>query len=294
MRTELSILIPTYNDSCLDLVKQLSAQAQTVPMLKSYEIIVGDDGSTDSNIIESNCRINEIPNCRYLLREHNEGRAAIRNFLVQQAQYEWLLFVDADMLIVNPHYLATYLHSLSEAKVIYGGYRVVGHAPNNLRFLYEKQAESNQTADKRSRMPYHDFHTSNFLASKVVMQSYPFDNRIRRYGYEDVLFGKKLHDEAIQIAHIDNPLGFGLFENNADFLSKTEEGLHTLHEFRNELYSYSRLIARAEQMEKLFLARPFIHLYNRKKQSWKASLCSDTPSLFLFKLYKMGYYLSLS
>ena len=51
MKNGLSILIPTYNDDCSALVAALSAQA--CQSGASYEIIVGDDGSTAPAVTET-------------------------------------------------------------------------------------------------------------------------------------------------------------------------------------------------------------------------------------------------
>ena len=92
-KKELSILIPTYNDVCTDSVNTLMQQAESIGDLR-FEIIVADDASTDENVGEANRAIDRMTNCRYIRRENNVGRAAIRNFLAQEARYEWLLFVD--------------------------------------------------------------------------------------------------------------------------------------------------------------------------------------------------------
>ena len=55
---QLSILIPTYNKVCLELVKNLQAQASLLPYFE-YEILVADDGSTDKTTVENNCNINK-------------------------------------------------------------------------------------------------------------------------------------------------------------------------------------------------------------------------------------------
>ena len=82
MINSLSILIPTYNNVCFELVKTLQAQAALLSDFE-YEILVADDGSTDLSTITANRKINEIENCRYIEREKNVGRSAIRNFLAK-------------------------------------------------------------------------------------------------------------------------------------------------------------------------------------------------------------------
>ena len=88
----LSVLIPAYNCNCLSLVEQLHSQLEQADI--PYEIIVGDDGSTDTSTIQGNQPINALSHCRYIVRTENTGRASIRNFLAQTAQYEFLLLID--------------------------------------------------------------------------------------------------------------------------------------------------------------------------------------------------------
>lgn len=68
MINSLSILIPTYNNVCFELVKTLQAQTALLSDFE-YEILVADDGSTDLSTITANRKINEIENCRYIERE---------------------------------------------------------------------------------------------------------------------------------------------------------------------------------------------------------------------------------
>ena len=134
---------------------------------------------------------------------------------------------------------------------------------------------------------------ADFFIRRDLMLSHPFDERFRHYGYEDVLFGKQMEQHAIPIVHIDNPLSFEIFETNADFVSKTEEGLRTLHQFRDELQGYSRLLTWSSST-KVSLLRPLIRLcHSLFGKSIRQELTGTRPSLLLFKLYKLGYYLSL-
>ncbi|MCD8297901.1 MAG: glycosyltransferase [Prevotella sp.] len=292
MLNSLSILIPCYNGLCTELVRSLQAQAGIIANDNGflYEIIVGDDGSTDSDVLKKNNEINSIPNCRYIIRGFNSGRAAIRNFLAKTAKYEWLLFIDCDMEVRNPEYLANYV-KMNIGTVVYGGYVINGDGKllkNNLRYIYEKKYDGNSSAAKRARHPYNDFHTSNFIVRHEIMTAHPLDERFRKYGYEDVIWGKALHENGIAISHVDNPLSFEKFESNADFLAKTEEGLNTLHKFYNELKGYSDLIDITEKLEKLHLSQTVILIYNVTKKMIKNNLRGNKPNVFLFNIYKLG------
>ena len=289
--TALSILIPTYNDLCVNLVDELRQQAEQTGI--AFEILVADDGSTDTDIIRENSEITQWEHCHYLRQAENIGRAAIRNFLAKEAHYDWLLFIDSDMSMVRTDYLSEYI-SMEGADVIDGGVAIGGDADalkGNLRYRYEKAAEHEHTVEIRQQNPYRDFHTANFLIRRDLMLTHPFDERFRYYGYEDVLFGKQLRGDHIAITHIDNPMGFCTFESNPDFVAKTEEGLRTLRQFRDELRGYSRLITLVEGIH-LPIIISLIRCWHRLFGKWeRKNLCGSHPSLRLFSLYKLGYFL---
>jgi len=293
--TDISILIPNYNGICTSLVSDLQQQVDKLPV--HYEILVADDGSTDATVITANRAINQLPHCCYLERPQNVGRAAIRNFLATESQYPWLLFIDSDMVVCRNNFLQQYLSHQSQQNhspvVIYGGVCIGPLQPGNLRSMYEKSSEHEHTLACRLQQPYHDFHTANFMVPRELMLQHPFDLRFRQYGYEDVLFGKQLRQLGIPILHIDNPLSFEKFENNSDFISKTEEGLRTLCQFRTELKGYSRLLdALTVPPRSYFL--PLLRLWHRLFGGCeRRKLTTSHPSLLLFKLYKAGYFSTL-
>lgn len=108
----LSILIPTYDFVCYPLVLSLHGQAEALGI--DYEILVAEDGSKQQDRVVANLKINELPNCRHLRRTENAGRAAIRNILADEAQGEWLLFLDSDAKVEKPDFLAAYLAAANE------------------------------------------------------------------------------------------------------------------------------------------------------------------------------------
>ncbi|MBP5338570.1 MAG: glycosyltransferase family 2 protein [Prevotella sp.] len=292
MKKELSILIPVYNADCRQMVTELSRQAETIDGLH-YEIIVADDGSSDRRCVECCREVGALPHCRFIDRGANSGRAVIRNFLATQAQYGWLLFLDCDMTIVSPHYLQDYLDAETE-QVAYGGYTVGTDDDTCLRYIYERQCEHQHRAEERRKRPFLHFHTCNFMVRRGIMLEHPFDERFRKYGYEDVFWGKQLRRAGIAISHIDNPVGFCTFEDNPHFVAKTEEGLRTLYEFRDELRGYSQIITFTDGIH-IGLVKSAIRLCHHLFGSLiRRNLCGNRPKLSLFKMYKLGYYLSLT
>jgi len=292
MKKELSILLPTYECLCVELVKELHRQCEQCAI--QYEIVVADDGSKNRSCVEKNCEIEQLSNVVYLKEKVNRGRAAIRNLLARYAQYEWLLFCDGDMGLENPMFIQNYCNA--EGSVVYGGYTIgsrKGVTQHNLRYEYEKDFEPNHSAEKRRQHPYHDFHTSNFLVRRSIMLDHPFDERFRHYGYEDVFWGKVLLSNGIFIAHINNPLCFIDFENNPNFVEKTEESLRTLNDFSEELTDYSGLLKLTQKLKKLHLLPMVNFSYKTVGQLLRNNLTGNNPWLFLFFIYKLMYFVHL-
>jgi len=293
MINTLSILIPTYNNVCLELVKTLQAQASSLSCFE-YEIIVGDDGSTDTSSVERNRPINALSHCRYIERKQNVGRAAIRNFLAKEAKYPWLLFIDGDLCIDNPLFLKNY--STAEGNIIVGGLKIGGTPvlwKDNLRYQYEKSCEKAHNYPHRVRKGDKEFRSTNFLIAKSILQACPFDENFKHYGYEDVLLGKQLSSKGFHITHIDNPILLDEYEGNYHFLLKTEEACRTLYLFREELKGYSKIITHAHRIKRWHL-RPICQaLFPLVSLPIKARLTGNKPSVFWFNIYKLLYYVHL-
>ncbi len=297
MRQELSILIPIYNDSCSELVTELVAQAQAIDGL-SYEIIIGDDGSSDLSIVESNSKLADFDNCRFLRYEINRGRSAIRNSLADNAQYNWLLFIDGGhMRICRDNFLQKYLSADEDWQVVYGGYCLSAPSDNNygsnLRYKFECRSKRNSDAEMRNRTSFDDFHSSNFMLHKYVASQIRFDERFTKYGYEDVIMGRDMKNSSFGVYHIDNPTIFTGYEDNKAFLQKTIESLHTLKEFENELHNYSKLIKHARLLKNTGMSILVKYLFSIRKEKWIKNLEGSNPSLLYFNLFKLGYFLSL-
>lgn len=114
---KVSVIIPCYNDG-----EYLQEAVESVERCDkgSYEIIVIDDGSTDKNTIEAIDNIGK--NGHKIFRIEHAGQSSARNFGAKQAQYDYLLFLDADNRIY-PEYLhegARILDENPEVGAVYG------------------------------------------------------------------------------------------------------------------------------------------------------------------------------
>jgi len=294
MIQELSILIPTRNDICLKQVRDLHQMASSIEGLQ-FEIIVSDDASTDEESLRQNALINEITHCSLIRHDENLGRAANRNFLARQAQYEWLLFLDCNVGFPNKDFIKNYLLA-DTAQVVNGGIAIDQNESlsiHNLRYKYEKKIAPQHTAQQRQTHPYQSFRTTNFIARREVMLAHPFDETIAKYGYEDVLFGKRLCDAKISIQNIDNPVVMMQFESNEKYISKLEDAMHTLHEMQNELTGYSPLLSTANVIKKTGLLSLARFVFKKTAKRLRQNLTGNKPEIGWLNAYKLGYFLSI-
>ena len=292
MIKELSILIPTYNSCCVEMARQLQTMCDRVPKPFEYEIIVADDGSQNLSAVEANSVISQLPHCSFLKKDSNTGSAATRNFLAKHSHYEWLLFLDSDMTIPDSDFIVRYL-SHDQYDVVNGGISIAGEDLHSLRYIYEKRAEPLHEADIRNRLQFKEFRSTNFLVRRTLILQTPFDERFKKSGYEDVHWGRRLSEQHATIMHIDNPLVLDQFESNADYVRKCERNLQTLYQFRDELQGYSRLIDSPLTKPGSPLAWILLlwhRLFGRLEHS---NLTGSSPSLWIFNLYKLGYFATL-
>lgn len=294
MIRELSILIPTRNDVCLQQVETLQRLASNVEGLR-YEILVSDDASDNQEVMQQNALINNLENCRLLLQPENSGRAANRNRLAKQAQYDWLVFIDCNVKIPREDFLTRYLEA-DQPDVVNGGIFAETDkslARTNLRYQYEKKIEPDHVAEQRQKKPYQSFRTSNFMVRREVILSHPLDESVPGYGYEDVLFGKTLSENGFSIEHIDNPVVITHFESNEQYVAKIEEAMRTLYALRHELVGYSPLLDAVEALKKRHMIPLYQQFFRANAKRIRNNLVGETPSIRWLNLYKLGYYLSL-
>lgn len=291
-RQGLSILIPVFNRPCGDLVRQLYAQA--VHTGADFEIIVVEDGSTDLASVACNRPLARMDCVRHIVHEENKGRAAIRNWLADEARFDTLLYLDCDVALRTSDFLQCYLKE--KAPVVCGGIRIGGDARllrHNLRYRYEKAFDRRHPVRCFQDPTCMDFHTANFLIAHRVMEVCRFDERFRRYGYEDVFFGKTLQQTGLSVSHIDNPVWLTQYETNTCFMEKTEEALRTLYDFRAELQSHSRLLQQVSRLKRFSLL-PFVRALHRGFGSiLRRNLSGHHPVCPLFNAYKLLFFASL-
>ena len=111
MQPELAVIIPCYNQGAFVEDAIASVQCQT---RSDWELIVVDDGSTDSSAIVISRMEARDPRIR-LIRQPNQGvsRARNRGYREVSASVRYVLFLDADDQL-HPEMLSTLAHYLDE------------------------------------------------------------------------------------------------------------------------------------------------------------------------------------
>jgi glycosyltransferase involved in cell wall biosynthesis len=295
----ISILIPTYNYNTLPLAEELCRQAISESL--EFEIIVADDASPINENTEINAKINQIANCRFLRNEVNLGRGQNRNALVQKAKFDWVLLMDCDTFPKDKNFIRNYIKSIKnrEEKVIFGGIIYYNEKPKDdemLRWIFGKNREDIPLS-KRLANPFHYTLISNILVQKDILLKHPFDSEIFNYGYEDIVFILRLKREQIAIAHIENSAYHLNLEKSAIFLEKFHSSLQNLKLVldKNIINPEDTALTKTYMnLKRLYLVKAVAIGFKIVKNSFTKNLLSKNPSLFIFDLYRLGYFCQIN
>lgn len=222
----LSILIPTHNFNVEKLVGELYSQANSCGI--DFEIIIGDDFS--SEIVYDSSEFFSTNLVQLHRVETLVGRTEMRKQLSLKAKYNWMLYVDADMLPNEKKYIHNYLIEIKknpDKKIFFGGYSYPKKYSNKdrLRFRYGIKREF-ISALKREINPYRNIYSGNMLIHRETFKliNISLENS---YGL-DLAFSGQLEFHKIPFKHIDNyTCHMGIDDNNA-FLLKSKEASITI------------------------------------------------------------------
>ena len=292
----LSLLIPTYNFNVVPLVLELQKQCLEINI--QFEILCLDDASNLFKI--ENEKINSLENCNFSINNLNVGRGKNINFLAEKSKYEWLLIMDCDTFPTQNNYIQKYISQINDVeKVIFGGIEYQKEKPATdqlLRWFYGNARES-ISVEKRNTNPNGSALTSNILIQKKVFISNKFNDSITKYGYEDLVFLYDLKKKGVLVKHIDNPTYHLGLETSKQFLAKTKIALENLKSIseNNSIYnSESKILKVYNVLKQLYLTSFISTIFKKTERNLEHNLLSKNPSLFLFDMYKLGYYCSIA
>ena len=293
----LSILIPVYNYDIFPLVKLLNEEA--VNMRINYEILCVDDASDNKEIQLENIKVQSISNCSFEVLPDNVGRSKIRNILAQKAKFEKLIFLDADVLPKPKGFIKTYLNSIDLNDISFGGIlypEISDSLKKSLHYKYGKKREA-LSFKQRQNVNDNSFTSANFAIKKELFKNVKFNETIKTYGFEDVIFSKDLVNKGYKITQIDNPVvHYGILENNNDFILKEQESLETLHKlYENKTTDTKnvKLIRYYILLKRVGIINLYRNFFKLIKKNLLNNLRSNKPSLLLFDLYRLGYFCSI-
>lgn len=148
---KVSVIVPVYNAE-----KYLSRTIEYLKKqtLKEIEIILVDDGSTDSSpaICDEACKSDERIKC---IHKRNAGVSAARNDGIQAAQGEYLMFCDADD-IPSTHMAEKLLHKIESehADIVLSGFiKQIDNAYINCDIPYSESLTGRDNIIRKLIMP---------------------------------------------------------------------------------------------------------------------------------------------
>lgn len=290
----LSILIPTHNYDALPLVAELHRQCVDCGI--EFEIICIDDASFIH--LNENQKINNSTNCQYLINEINLGRTATRNLLAEKASFNWLLFLDSDVIPVYSNFINNYISSINDKhQVVIGGYRYQDTKPESeiiFRYKYGKKREEKKALE-RNLNPYQFIFSGNLMIRKEIFTETNFPEVGNYYGM-DIYFSYQLFIKKLEVLHIENPIYHLGLESNQIFFEKSLKAVESRKQFLincPEIEKISPLIKKYKQIKRFQLLPIAKFFFKISEPFLKSRILSKNPNLFCFDIYRLGYICSL-
>ncbi|MGV8815498.1 MAG: glycosyltransferase family 2 protein [Gelidibacter sp.] len=287
----ISVLIPVYNSSIIPLVEELHKQLEASKTI--YEIIVWDDGSSEAFYLQNKI-INHVPNIHYFRSEKNYGRTKTRQLLYQKSVFNWLLYLDADVIPKSQEFIQNYLNLTSKGyDAVYGGCAYGNIPPKESMLLRWKYGRAKEEVDAniRNQKPYKIVVSGNFMIKRSVFSV--INSKIVDSGYGfDMYFGALLKANQIKVFHINNEVYHLGVESSTQFLSKTKEAVNTLL----NLYQNGKITSHDNSLLHLFISLKksklcglFSTIYKKSHKRMERNLLGKNPSIARFQLYKISY-----
>nr|WP_321236293.1 glycosyltransferase [uncultured Psychroserpens sp.] len=287
----ISVLIPVYNYDVIELVKTVHKQLELCGV--TFEIKCLDDAS-GVEFQKQKHDIELLSYTSYDISKTNKGRIATRQQLAEVAAYEYLLFLDADVIPKKPTFIANYLnHINANYDVIYGGFAYKKEQPEEalrLRWTYGKNNEE-MPASKRNEFPYKIVISGNFLIKKSVFIDTNSKINYEGYGFDNY-FGALLKINTINVFHIDNEVYHLGIESSDTYLKKKEKAALTLIQLHNndDIAKHDnhllKLFITLKRYKLNYLASLFYKLWH---SYMKKNLLGSNPSVKVLQAYRISF-----
>jgi glycosyltransferase involved in cell wall biosynthesis len=192
----IGVIIPTFNRSEVLLTCLRHLERQT---MKDFEVIIVDDGSTDSTpqLLERYRR--ESPLQLHYVRQENAGRARARNAAIFALRAPICLMIGND-IFASPDLVLKHLElHRSRPELQIAGLGLTRWSESGqkvtrfMRWLDESGVQFAYNDLLRGVRPdWKHFYTSNLSLKTKLLQENPFDESFKRYGVEDLELGYRL------------------------------------------------------------------------------------------------------
>ncbi|MBP0903650.1 glycosyltransferase family 2 protein [Mariniflexile gromovii] len=287
----LSILIPTYNYDITSLLLEIHKQVTGTNI--KFEIICLDDKS-EIHVVENKKTVDTLLHTKIIISDENLGRIKARQVLSDEAIYEWLLFLDADVMPKSEKFIEKYVKTLdSNYEAIFGGFAYSSTKPDNksvLRWKYGKTFEE-VDAKKRNTKPHQLIISANFLIKKPIFNK--INRKIDRKSYGlDNYFAALLKQQNVNVLHLNNEVYHYGLESSATYLNKLEEAIVTLLWMYNKeriFDHHNKLLTMFVFFKKFKLNYPMALFHRIFNLIMKKNLVSNHPNMFLLQVYKLSY-----
>jgi glycosyltransferase involved in cell wall biosynthesis len=211
---DVSVIIPTFN-RCGILRRTLNLYAQQQGINGRFEVILGDDGSSDETIAMLTSAVQTYPfPLRFISLPRNSGPSAARNRAMELAKGHILLF-SGDDILPSPRFVAEHFewHTKSHPEIHIG---VLGYArwsPELKITPFMHWLEQNGTQFAYGHIRHGDridcglLHTSNvsFKSDFIKENNEFFDERLRFQ--EDSEWALRLQKRGMELYYNANALG---------------------------------------------------------------------------------------
>ena len=207
-----SVVIPTYNRKPI-LAKCLLAleNQQFGNIVRDYEVIVVDDGSTDGTLEWLVANADKLTHVRSISQCH-QGPAAARNLGVEDAKGDTIIFIDSD-LVVTERFLQAHADALLQ------GYKEMDSAQVDrlaARVFTYGSVINTCNFDNPTSEPYKitDFSAAYFATGNVaiarhwLLEAGLFDTRFQLYGWEDLELGVRLNKLGLKLIKCPAAVGY--------------------------------------------------------------------------------------
>lgn len=218
----LSVLTPFYRYDPSAMLRAFAAAPGDV------EFVLLDDGSASATLVADVVHAAQATGApaRIIVSADNLGRARARNRLIAEAQGDYVLFLDADMLPDTGAFLSIWLGVIrtQAPQAAFGGLSLK-HAQRTAETdLHHALFGSSdcRPAHQRARRAAQATASSNLVVERAFLLAHPFDDGFTGWGFEDVDWALEVSRHA-EILHIDNPATHAGLDDVSTLMRKSAE-----------------------------------------------------------------------